>query len=498
MTEVSGFQGSRTSGVDVHIYTQGGDPILKNQPAHLNFSGRENQSDARPSVVSVDTSKNMGAAAGTFTVVVKAPDAMGNAIPDLASQIVDDDWIDIIVNINGRKTHVLRGQIDNIRWQRQTGENGARSRSYTITGKDFGGILEKTYAWFNDFTQENYLGEKTRAIWGPQQTDAPFVIVDPVVAVRQAIFGFLETLTGLGHPDWRLPPSMPGVPSSVFRSFPDVAKYVATVDPDPARFAYSNNFVNPSGASIFQFAQQMSDPMFTELFCDLGDAQAEGAPLDPNMEMQADAVQNAPTMSVFYRDKPFPSVLTGLSGPWFRLPTTDVSPYAITSSDLGRGGAERINAIMVAPLINNEFIKKVLTSPLWDRESIVTHGMRQMSIESQYRAQEEKNYGITREQRIRVANWHALNAYFLSGTIGLGALFPAIRIGSRLRIREGHQQKQQETYYVEQVSHSWRAGGGKTTLGVTRGWVGTDQSLLTAVAVASDRFVSLNIPDEVK
>lgn len=485
----AGFQGSRTTGVEVTLYSLGGDPVLKNAEGSLTFSGRSNQPDNAPSVVSISTNKSMGSAAGTFTVQLKAPSVMGLSQTDLSDRIVDDDWIDIVVNVNGKKTHVLRGQVSTIRWERSS-QGGTPSRVYTITGKDFGGIFEKTFAWFNDFTLENQEGNATQAIWGANHTDAPFIIIDPAVAVRQALFGFLETLTGSGHPDWEMPPSM--LAKAV--AFVDAADFVANVSTEPERFAVNQSFINPSGAPLWNYAQQMSDPMFTELFCDLGDALGNGKQLDPAFDEIPVSGTQRTTMSVFYRDKPFVNLADGMSSPWFSLPMSVVPPQFVTRADLGRSGDERYTAFMVSPLVGNETFKKVMTIPAWDEDGISAHGMRQLSIESQYRATDERNTGLTKAQRTKVMNWHALNPYLLSGTIQLGALFPGIRIGTRLRI-SGGDEKTQETYYVEQVSHSWSMqSGGSTTVSVTRGWVGSDNDYLTRLKTAADRFKVLDVP----
>jgi len=93
--------------------------------------------------------------------------------------------------------------------------------------------------------------------------------------------------------------------------------------------------------------------------------------------------------------------------------------------------------------------------------------------------------------RRRIRDFYCLNHLFRSGPINFAHGRPDIRIGGKLRI-EGPDPEEWETFYVERVAHNWSLMSGVTTqvLG-TRGWRGTDQSLVSAlqaqVAEYSDR-----------
>jgi hypothetical protein len=83
-----------------------------------------------------------------------------------------------------------------------------------------------------------------------------------------------------------------------------------------------------------------------------------------------------------------------------------------------------------------------------------------------------------------------MNPYLLSGTIALGHGRPDIRVGTRIRIPgEGGDTLLDETYYVEGVNHSWSLGPGiRTTLQVTRGFIGDDNMLLRAITDAGANY----------
>lgn len=152
---------------------------------------------------------------------------------------------------------------------------------------------------------------------------------------------------------------------------------------------------------------------------------------------------------------------------------------------------ERFNAFFVAPQVIQDLSMK-LVAPLWDKESIRRHGMRQFRTESKYVATPNSMLGIAEYQRQQVMDWNAINPYLFNGSVSLAGLFPNIRIGHRFRIA-GEKEEHQETYYVEQVSHSWSLSGGRTTLGVTRGWIGSEASYIAAVENLAARYVSATL-----
>jgi hypothetical protein len=97
-----------------------------------------------------------------------------------------------------------------------------------------------------------------------------------------------------------------------------------------------------------------------------------------------------------------------------------------------------------------------------------------------------------KEQRSYLCEWYCLNPYMLSGTLTTAHGRPDVKIGTRVRVPDSLdnlQENKDHSFYVETVSHNWRFGAStKTSLGVTRGWIGTDASYLDAMEKAFKRF----------
>ncbi len=158
-----------------------------------------------------------------------------------------------------------------------------------------------------------------------------------------------------------------------------------------------------------------------------------------------------------------------------------------------------MNTFIVAPQVQQELGNFVdIIAPLIDTEDVKRHGVRKFDVHTRYAATDADLLTMTQTQRQRLVEWHVLNPYFLSGQIALGTGRPEIHIGQRVRIpQEGasvlgeFNQREEETYYVEGVAHDWRFGEAiKTRLGVTRGWRGTDESLLQKIEELSSDYLS--------
>jgi len=192
---------------------------------------------------------------------------------------------------------------------------------------------------------------------------------------------------------------------------------------------------------------------------------------------------------VVYRDKPFPfstksgeiTLPSGTNSAWFQLPKFVIPRETIKSMNIGRGGAERFNTFFVVPMLQQETIGQLpqLVQPLWNKNDILAHGLRRFDVSSKYYALGAELITLTNMQREMVRDWYSMNPYLYNGTIELGMGMPDVKIGTRVVIPGATSEEQDETFYVESVSNSWSFGAGiKTTLGVTRGWRGTDGSLI--------------------
>jgi len=480
-----GFQGSETSRAEVRIYAQGGDPVLAASEGTQSLSGRY-RTDPTHTLISVTTSKALEGT-GTWQAVVKPSRAGTDSLLD---QIVDDDWVDIVFYRHGRQWHTMRGLVDDVRRSRTVGGSGATAWTYTISGRDFQKVFEVTPIWFNRFSRkvENLVGEISTKIF----SGIPNLGGDPLMIVQGFLLGFFRELQGYGRANWVIPNSVPNTQGTFYDDI--VAGWsLQGFSGVPARKGIDPNFGNPQG-NLWQLAKDWADPAFLELFCDLGKG---GELLEANEELSLDES----TITVFFRDKPFvlspnlvddqgrpPATALGLGqqSAWFSLPLHVVPRQQLVQDDVGRSGAERINAFFVSPQVTMELVKSGqldLSQPLWNADDINKHGLRRYDISTRYVPDTGTLIGLSTLQRSMIRDWYALNPYFLSGTMSLAIGRPDIHIGTRVRIPgDNGETSQDETYYVEQVSHSWTFGPGlRTQLGVTRGWIGDDTSLLQAV-----------------
>lgn len=480
-----GYQGSERSSADLTIYPQKGDPILVSsialaKIAMANAQGYDPMSMA-PALVSLNTAKSMGAASGTWTATIKPP--RNPKARDPLSQIVDDDWVDIVFKRHGKVWHVMRGLIDEVRVNKSVGGSGATVRTYTITGRDFGSIFERTNIWFSPYTDEMITGGLALKVFGGEMN----VYGKPGKVVDGFLFGFMRELAGVGRAVWKIPSSVPTYGGLNFAEALNLdAKGVLN---EPGRIAINPNYMMPEG-NIWQLAQEWSDPAFCELFCDT-------LPPGPSAKVDDELTIGQTLMKVILRDRPFPVVDGGLSpngmaSPYFSLPLHIIPVQAVVSSNLGRSGTERFNSFHLSPQIAQELTgvgALDLVAPLWSPDDILHHGMRRYDIQTHYVSEKAELLTLSKAQRTRIRDWHCIDSYLLNGTINLGRGFPEIRIGERVRLVGPGSPQTDQTFYVEQVSHNWQFGGSiKTSLGVTRGWTGDDNSYLTALTQLTSKY----------
>jgi hypothetical protein len=372
---------------------------------------------------------------------------------------------------------------------------------FTISGRDFGKIWEQTPVWFSPQALENVHGHVAAKVFTSRadQEDSnvaqdSLILESPAAAVRGYLFGFLEELSGFGRANWDPPRTLPNI---VDGSFPgSVFLHTEQFQNIPSRRGIDPNFIM-AGGTLWDLAKEWSDPLFTELYVDL---LPDGDPRYINRNQGEELGINDTKMTVVFRDKPFPisdpeNVWQGNKGqnsPWFSLPLYIIPREAIRSLNIGRGGAERYNAFFITSPLHQEALGANaidIVAPLWDKEDIRNHGLRRFDVSSKYGAVGAELLNLVEQQRIAIRDWYAINPYLFNGTLELGVGFPDIRVGMRGRIPGKQSADQDETYYIESVSQNWAFGPGlKTNLGVTRGWRGTDQQLLSAMFDIAFRY----------
>jgi len=498
-----GFQESDHTYPEVVIYSKADDPIILGAIPHFSFplDGRRRQ-DSNPSVIAVNTHKGLNAASGTFQVTLKP----SQEADTLFKRIVDDDWIDITFFKNDEGFHTMRGLIDELNRDRNVGGNGATTEGWTIVGRDFAKVWECTPVWFDPYANELATSAASTRVFN----GVPNLYTSPGKAPLVFLQEFMEELTAVSGVNWSPPAGMPGINNLTFTgniNFHE-APLVGSIhfQNNPMRQIFNPNGLNPQGM-LWQLAREYSDPMFTELFADVHPR--IGGPYSPQVSLGQPFSNLETEMSVVLRDKPFPfyptSAPPGFAPTWNTLPIHYMPRQEIVNYNVSRSGYERYNAFFVSSRILQESVNShalYLMAPLLDQQSIKKHGLRRMDIQSNVSPDaldpvvglDESKLATFQRQLIR--DWYCMNPYLLSGTIGTGHGRPDIKIGNKLRIPGAIYSptdiEPDETYYIEGVGQNWVAGKGlRTTVEVTRGWIGTDAEYMAALTKLILRY---NLP----
>lgn len=473
-TNSPGFQSSQRSGCQVIVYRQGLDVFARSTGIGAATAGPYtldgiNERSDRPCLISAQTQKAMGAA-GSFSLTCKTPLDL-----DLRDEIMDDDWIDILMTLGPTKYHIIRGLVDDVRRVNSVAGSGSTTRVWTISGRDFQKIYEQTPIFFQKFNGENLLGAAAFRVVKLENIGGN--ISD---TVKMFLQGFLKKIGKLGRANIAIPPGMPNMGASFVES-------VKFDDDDytniPPRKSISPSLMMPDGMA-WDLAKEWSEPTFCELFTELY----------PKGDVTDNSDPDTTQMRCVLRDKPFPLVdpsiglPIGLASKWFSLPRFSVPRQYVHTDNTGRSTFERLNAFYATPQIVSELMKSTmmqLTAPLWNPRDMFLHGMRRFDVTSRYRSVGvDDNMILLMSSKMRsiARDFYCMNPYLLSGTISFGCGQPALRIGCRLHIPGNNSEDDDETYYIEGVSHTWSVQQGmRTTATVTRGWKGTESSLISAM-----------------
>ena len=494
-----GFQKSENTRAEVTIYQHGDDPIVlqtKKATDPTRLIGNR-PTDTEASVISVNTTKDINNASGTFEITVKP----SRVSIDLFKRLTDDDWVDITFYVNTTPYHNFRGLIDGVA-ENITVNNGATSITYIISGRCFGKIWESTPIWFSPY----YNDIITAALSSRVFNGIPEFFGAPDKVAIAFLKGFLEAVESNDGVNWLPPKNMPGIIGNSFLNNVNFNESVlggSTLFQNvPKREEFNANAIAPEGV-LWDLAKTYSDPTFTELYTDY---LPDGDPL--SSKLNGSISTGDAQMTVVMRDRPFPvlpiSAPPSYKNTWDTLPEFVIQPQEIVSKSVSRGGYERYNAFFAASRIHQESIERYalnLLSPLIDRQSIKRHGFRRFDVQSNVQPSADNPVidggtnldTLCNYQRQIARDWYCLNPYLLSRTIGLGHGRPDIRIGCKL-IEKGFAINSKETaidttYYVESVTNAWTFGMGvRTTIGVTRGWLGDSDSYNTALAKIASRY----------
>ena len=480
-----GFQGSETSGIQLALYPHGDDPVISDRgdlqatgPIFLN--GTRNHSGEAPSIIRMTYSFNLGEAAPQFSVSYKDP----NELVPVSSMFLDDDWVDLSLVRHGEPYILMRGILDGPPRVNSTVQADATSRTYTLTGRGFGAVWDKTPVYLNAAIGELADYNAAQALASAEA----FGGGTPSETTEAFLFHFLRQLgdSTVGT-SWQIPPGMPGIGDGRF--FNEVVEFLRRSTADqPNRFSILPGFYPDfTGNTLWDLGQQWSDPHFNELLPVLVNKNTKLRPLQDEVLSPEEA-----GMAVLMRRRPFPYVDD--LDTWFGIEMVEITPQDIKHQELAQNGAERFNSFVVKTKGYLEFLgilQEVLTSQI-NVTDVRRHGLRRMEVTSNYAASgaDTDILGVVEEQRKQIRDWFSLNPYYFSGTMDLGRGFPEIQPGYRLRVL-GQDEEEHLTFYVEGVRHSWDLVNGlKTSVMVSRGWKGSDQSYKEAIREAADRFVA--------
>lgn len=524
---VRGFQGSSTTRVKVILYPNANefaveikerDPRRIDALSPLELSGPDERSDV-PSVVAVTTENALDGAGGTWQVTLRAA---GTYAQTLVRSIEPNDWVDIAFIRQDQEWHVMRGLVD-VNSEHLSAVSGATSIDFTLSGRSFVKPMLEAPIWFDPIVGQDAALSALNIL----RDDSNAAYANPAEFVKTWLFSYYEELVRLGRTKWRLPPGMPGEADSddwlTAETMYDASGYS---DLPPRIAAKLANMGKLNNTTLWQSAREWSDPPLCELFADLSPAvEADRVVQDAGVASDADTdvgitaevatrarFQNmvpAPIgtarTKIFFRDTPFPSPTrdgSPESSPWFtKIPLFISSLGGVTEMHLSRSDADRVNAFYVAqPALQGlGALSTSLMGALWDDQDVVTAGLRRMDVQSRYVGDPQRSDGffVPRDYRKILRDFYCLNHLLKSGTIRLGPGRPDIRIGSRFRVL-GETPEEDTTGYVERIRHEWSLVSGlRTTVGVSRVWVGTDEDYWKTLTnyVNAYREVQLDSPD---
>lgn len=471
------YQESTNQGCEITLYCANG-------PLSGTFLlNGQNEGDDRPSLLSCHTQSGLGNSAA-FGFVCK-PERGDTFFP----QLTDDTWVDIVLTRNNKKWHVMRGLVDEVRRTRQGSGSGATQTTYTVSGRSFQKVFTDTQIYLNVAKGENVLGDLARTI-----NDG--LVGNPGYLQRNLLRGLLKFLATANRANWQMPTGMPGVTGPFWQNFKTLIDIPNTL-PRTMRVA---PFDIDNGA-LWSLAVQYSDPMYTELYCDLINAEAPTSSAYDESGEGGMPIANT-GMTVIVRDRPFMQVdssidyFVGRQSAWFALPRFTIARSQIVAEDIGKSGLERYNAFRCVDsfgqILLNQSPREVFT-PLWNTQDMRVHGLRRLEVTSSFGFNYKEKAGITesiyrKRRNALIRDWYCLNPTYLNGTLSLATGAPHVRIGGRLFV-PGPVQSQNLNFYIEGVAHSWQQPmGTRTQITVTRGYTGSDDDHLALLRSESSKY----------
>jgi hypothetical protein len=472
--------------VALSFFPQAGDPVYDQRDTRERLCSWDPVESAG-SVMSLKYQKRLGAAAGTWSAVIKLnrgsrwlqTNARFGLINASAGDILGGDWASCTILRNGYAFPLFTGPIENI-FINRSASGGATVEEIEVVGFDHGKLFEAPISWNNIYVQslgQQILGLYTQRVKG-KVGDAPSGMFRLLI---DAAFG---AKTSPNTSAWKLPPAL-GARLQATR-FGDALRIVAGT----TRGALFNELRlwTDAGQTLHQALMQWCNPLLNEIFYDLatpGTLQKVG---DRSFE-----TSTGETLEAQIRERPFINTALGQGSPWFALPELTLPDWAFTQTRLGRSNSERFTIFEVLAennwMTGNEQI--VITPPRWSKAAVDIHGVRPFLESTKFII---AGQGAVAERKLwqqLVTDWYAPNPYWLSGSKASKIILPEARIGSRLRVNTGDPSTSLSAY-IEGVDHQWvfttQGQTGSTRLLLTRGFEGRDRDRVSLVSKASAQY----------
>jgi hypothetical protein len=519
--------------VGLSVYPHSGDPVFPNRSTDaIDIDWRDNKHGAI--LTGLRWQKALGGSSGNWVATIMTRSGGLNV---QQGAILGGDWVDLAVNRNGVVIPLCRGIVDTVNRDQQAA-GGAGVERWILTGRDHGACFDSPMSYSNMFVHT--LREIVKGIFtervGGRIGGSPRAMFD--ILLRAAFE------RGTRAAMWKLPDSMlrrsslsgraaNRQPSEVVLKelFSDtsaiekVASHlhdILGVKRGATRGGYYNEPVlwHQAGQTVHQTISEWCNPLLNEIIYDLA--------------VSGDYPESGPAtarIQAMIRERPFvltddslafglsnyvglestaPSSLdafapegidTGLQSPWFKLPTWDIPMWVFQDSNVARSNAERFNLFeLIADLGfgGTKEEQQAAAPPSWDYDSVERHGLKPMMESTKYLAGVNGKNAMAgwvtarRDWQKLLVQWHCLNPYLWSGTATSRLAMPEIRVGHRLRILNSNDIADAMTFYVEGVSLDYQmtrnGPASKMDFTLTRGWTGSDRSLVDATARAYAEF----------
>jgi hypothetical protein len=443
-------------------------------------------------IVGFSSQKQFGAAAGQFSLTIKAPEKLGRTSWLRLWPDPEDTWVRVTFVVDGQPMETVFGLVDTISESMGRAGMGQRTATYTIHCRDFGKVFEETKLFVN-FVQGESRVRNTLAI----HTGLPqYALQGPPSHFIRALLDLWVGNNGMAEKQWELPRSLG---SSTFYdllnkgTIQEMGKGNGeSIDP---------NMLSPDqqGGSLWDAMQQYSNGLMNELWLDLGP--------DPANPTNLGKLKPA----IYLRERMFPTRESRRR--WDSLRTRTLELGDVQSRQLSKGGAaNRYNYWKISGgFLNDDYSMEFLTKltgpqpyrpgaiPIINEESIRLHGVRKWEQRTDFLPiAASRGVGSDGQPNIknrnafitlaanwlkRIHDWYAVAPLQMTGQIKTTRVMPEIRVGERLRERR---RDGSVFYYVEGINHDWMyPGPGVSTITVTRGEFKGD-NLLDAIYAQYD------------